>query len=104
LPIWLCPVQRSTLLALSSQESLGLPLLSPAGRQSKESKSFWKAMMKVHEKLTDINQIKAYNAVKEQKLKAFATYLLIAWLTTNIIFAQVVSIVSALSWTVRCRP
>lgn len=26
-------------------------------------------MMKVHEKLTDINQIKAYNAVKEQKLK-----------------------------------
>ncbi|GAB4813424.1 hypothetical protein N2152v2_000470 [Parachlorella kessleri] len=69
-----------------------------SGRQSKESKSFWKAMMKVHEKLTDINQIKAYNAIKEQKLKAFATYLLIAWLTSNIIFAQVVNIVSDLSW------
>ena len=58
-------------------------------------------MMKVHEKLIDINQIKAYNAIKEQKLKAFATYLLIAWLTSNIIFAQVVSIVSDLSWEVR---
>ena len=45
------------------------PASRPAGRQSKESKTFWKAMMKVHEKLTDINQIKAYNAVKEQKLK-----------------------------------
>ena len=33
--------------------------------------------------------------------QAFATYLLIAWLTTNIIFAQVVSIVSDLSWEVR---
>lgn len=43
----------------------------------------------MHEKLTDINQIRAYNAIKEQKLKAFATYLLIAWLTTNIIFVQV---------------
>lgn len=31
-------------------------------------------------------------------LQAFSTYLLIAWLTTNIIFAQVVSIVSNLSW------
>ena len=37
--------------------------------QTKESKSFWKAMMKVHEKLTDINQIKAYNVIKETKLK-----------------------------------
>ena len=26
-------------------------------------------MMKVHEKLTDINQIKAYNVIKETKLK-----------------------------------
>eukprot|EP00887_Chlorella_sp_A99_P006915 scaffold2.g6915.t1 len=52
----------------------------------------------VHEKLTDINQIKAYNAIKEQKLKAFATYLLIAWLTTNIIFVQIVTIVSNLTW------
>ncbi|KAI3424139.1 hypothetical protein D9Q98_009499 [Chlorella vulgaris] len=68
--------------------------------QTKESKSFWKAMMKVHEKLTDIKQIKAHNQIKETKLKAFATYLLIAWLTSNIIFAQVVSIVSALEWQV----
>jgi hypothetical protein len=68
--------------------------------QTKESKSFWKAMMKVHEKLTDVNQIKAHNAIKETKLKAFATYLLIAWLTSNIIFAQIVNIVSALEWEV----
>ncbi len=33
--------------------------------------------------------------------QAFATYLLIAWLTSNIIFAQVVNIVSDLSWEVR---
>lgn len=33
-------------------------------------------------------------------VQAFATYLLIAWLTSNIIFAQVVSIVSALEWQV----
>lgn len=32
--------------------------------------------------------------------QAFATYLLISWLTTNIIFAQVVNIVSALEWQV----
>lgn len=57
-------------------------------------------MMKVHEKLTDVNQIRAHNAIKETKLKAFATYLLIAWLTSNIIFAQVVNIVSALEWEV----
>lgn len=37
-------------------------------------------------------------------LQAFATYLLIAWLTTNIIFAQVVSIVSNLSWEVSRGP
>lgn len=40
--------------------------------QTKESKSFWKAMMKVHEKLTDINQIKAHNQIKETKLKVRA--------------------------------
>lgn len=40
--------------------------------QTKESKSFWKAMMKVHEKLTDINQIKAHNQIKETKLKVGA--------------------------------
>lgn len=32
--------------------------------------------------------------------QAFATYLLIAWLTTNIIFAQIVNILSALEWEV----
>ena len=40
-----------------------------AAPQTKESKSFWKAMMKVHEKLTDIHQIKAHNVIKEAKLK-----------------------------------
>ncbi|PSC74218.1 chitin [Micractinium conductrix] len=74
--------------------------LAYSANQTKESKSFWKAMMKVHEKLTDIHQIKAHNVIKEAKLKAFATYLLISWLTTNIIFAQVVNIVSALEWQV----
>lgn len=44
-------------------------LLAPRCLQTKESKSFWKAMMKVHEKLTDINQIKAHNQIKETKLK-----------------------------------
>lgn len=29
-------------------------------------------MMKVHEKLTDINQIKAHNQIKETKLKVWA--------------------------------
>lgn len=33
--------------------------------------------------------------------QSFATYLLIAWLTSNIIFAQIVNIVSALEWEVR---
>ena len=33
--------------------------------------------------------------------QAFATYLLIAWLTSNIIFAQIVNILSALEWEVR---
>ena len=46
-----------------------LPTRSFAHPQTKESKSFWKAMMKVHEKLTDINQIKAHNQIKETKLK-----------------------------------
>lgn len=36
-------------------------------------------------------------------LQAFATYLLIAWLTSNIIFAQIVNILSALEWEVRPR-
>ena len=44
-------------------------LLPPCCLQTKESKSFWKAMMKVHEKVTDINQIKAHNQIKETKLK-----------------------------------
>lgn len=42
---------------------------APTRAQTKESKSFWKAMMKVHEKLTDINQIKMHNQIKETKLK-----------------------------------
>jgi len=83
---------------VSQAKTLLKSSMAYSGPQSKESKSFWKAMMKVHEKLTDIKQIKAYNAIKEQKLKAFATYLLIAWLTTNIIFVQVVNILSNLSW------
>ena len=33
--------------------------------------------------------------------QAFSTYLLIAWLTSNIVFAQIVNIVSSLSWQVR---
>ncbi|KAL4424314.1 hypothetical protein ABPG75_001615 [Micractinium tetrahymenae] len=74
--------------------------LAYTANQTKESKSFWKAMMKVHEKLTDIHQIKAHNQIKEAKLKSFATYLLIAWLTSNIIFAKIVSIVSSLEWEV----
>lgn len=85
---------------VSQAKTLLKSSMAYSGPQSKESKSFWKAMMKVHEKLTDINQIKAYNAIKEQKLKAFATYLLISWLTTNIIFVQVVNILSNLSWEV----
>lgn len=47
-----------------------MPTWLPTLLQTKESKSFWKAMMKVHEKLTDINQIKAHNQIKETKLKA----------------------------------
>lgn len=151
--------------AVDSSLTSVFPPAAPSPPQTKESKSFWKAMMKVHEKLTDINQIKAHNQIKETKLKvgawgragsvlgmsggrysgdrcsglafnswgpycvaadvvsnsavkhwyqpgaappaplpplqAFATYLLIAWLTTNIIFAQIVNILSALEWEVR---
>lgn len=36
-------------------------------------------------------------------LQSFATYLLIAWLTSNIIFAKIVSIVCALEWEVGVR-
>ena len=86
---------------VSQAKTLLKSSMAYSGPQGKESKSFWQAMMKVHEKLTDINQIKAYNAIKEAKLKSFATYLLIAWLTTNIIFVQIVNILSALSWEVR---
>lgn len=36
--------------------------------------------------------------------QSFATYLLIAWLTSNIIFAKFVSIICALEWEVSCPP
>ncbi|KDD74358.1 chitin synthase, partial [Helicosporidium sp. ATCC 50920] len=85
---------------VSQTKSLLHTTMGYSGPASKESKSFWKAMLKVHEKLTDMSQVKAYNAIKEAKLKAFATYLLLAWIISNVLFVKIVTTVSALSWEV----
>ncbi len=48
-------------------------------------------MDKVQSHLTDHKKVQAYNARKEQKLRAFASYLLIAWVSTNVLFVAMVS-------------
>lgn len=44
--------------------------------------------------------IAQFNKKKEQKFKAFATYLLIAWLTTNVVLARVIETLAGMTWTV----
>lgn len=68
--------------------------------QSNESKAFWAAMMTRHKHLTNLELVRQYNEKKEQKLKAFATYLLLAWLLTNVLFFVVVNMITNISWEV----
>lgn len=57
-------------------------------------------MMTRHKHLTNLDLVRQYNEKKEQKLKAFATYLLLAWLLTNILFFTVVNMITNISWEV----
>ncbi|PRW61415.1 chitin synthase 1 [Chlorella sorokiniana] len=67
-------------------------------RPSKTSKAFWDAMSKVQNHLTDAKKIAAYNQKKEQKMRAFSSYLLIAWVSTNVIFVAAATILSNSTW------
>lgn len=57
-------------------------------------------MMTRHKHLTNLELVRQYNEKKEQKLKAFATYLLLAWLLTNALFFVVVNMVCNIQWEV----
>ena len=69
-------------------------------RPSRTSKAFWEAMDTMQSHLTDAKAVAAYNAKKEQKLRAFSSYLLIAWVSTNVIFVWVVLMFSSYTWEV----
>lgn len=86
-----CASRPSTIY---SQSSMG----DVEPRESRETRAFWSAMARVHERLTDSRLRNAHASIKEQKLKAFATYLLIAWVASNAVFASVVNTLSSLSW------
>lgn len=67
-------------------------------RPSKTSKAFWDAMGKVQSHLTDAKKIAAYNQKKEQKMRAFSSYLLIAWVSTNVFFVIAATVFANSSW------
>lgn len=67
-------------------------------RPTHASKAFWKAMGDLQAHLFDQEQVKKYNARKEAKLKAFASYLLIAWVGSNVILVSIILIVSNTTW------
>ena len=67
-------------------------------RPSKTSRAFWQAMGKVQSHLTDAKKVAIYNNKKEQKLKAFSSYLLIAWVSTNVIFVAAITMFAGTSW------
>jgi chitin synthase len=69
-------------------------------RPTQTSRAFWKAMGDLQSHLLDENQVKIYNARKEAKLRAFASYLLIAWVGSNVILAAVIGMISNYSWEV----
>lgn len=94
-------VSSALVQACTSQASLPLSQSSAGDvepRESRETRAFWSAMARVHERLTDSRLRSAHASIKEQKLKAFATYLLIAWVASNVVFAAVVNTLSDLSW------
>jgi len=69
-------------------------------RPTRASRAFWKAMGDLQAHLFDQQQVKKYNAKKEAKLKAFASYLLIAWVGSNVILVSVILIISNTTWEV----
>jgi len=69
-------------------------------RPTRTSQAFWEAMDKMQAHLHDAKAVAAYNAKKEQKLKAFSAYLLIAWVGTNAMFIWLVMMFSSYTWEV----
>ena len=67
-------------------------------RPTQTSKAFWEAMNDMQAHLSDQVQVKKYNARKEAKLRAFASYLLVAWVGTNVIFVATILMISNYEW------
>jgi len=67
-------------------------------RPTHTSRAFWQAMGDLQAHLFDHNQVKLYNARKEAKLRAFASYLLIAWVGSNVILISIVLWISHYEW------
>jgi len=67
-------------------------------RPTQTSRAFWQAMGDLQSHLLDENQVKIYNARKEAKLRAFASYLLIAWVGSNVILVSVIRMISDYEW------
>jgi len=69
-------------------------------RPTLTSRAFWQAMGDLQAHLLDQNQVKLYNARKEAKLRAFASYLLISWVGTNVVLVAVIMMISNYEWEV----
>lgn len=69
-------------------------------RPSQTSRAYWQAMGDLHAHLVDQKQVKLYNARKEAKLRAFASYLLIAWVGTNVLLVGAILAVANYEWDV----
>jgi chitin synthase len=69
-------------------------------RPTRTSKAFWSAMNELQAHMLDARQVAIYNARKEAKLRAFASYLLIAWVGTNVILVGIILMVSNYEWEV----
>lgn len=67
-------------------------------RPTRTSRAFWQAMGDLQAHLQDANQVKVYNARKEAKLRAFASYLLIGWVGTNVILVAIILMISNYEW------
>lgn len=67
-------------------------------RPTRTSRAFWQAMGDLQAHLQDQSQVRLYNARKEAKLRAFASYLLIGWVGTNVILVSVIIMVSNYEW------
>ncbi len=69
-------------------------------RPTHASRAFWKAMGDLQSHLFDQEHVQKYNARKQAKLRAFASYLLIAWVGSNIILVAIILIISKTEWEV----